>query len=111
MGLERVSPAQRQVAQPRRLALGPDGLMERQCFAERRPDGPGVRPDGLELANIGILLLGSRLPRPEFRDHVSAYVQATVPDRRQQPLVDADSVGIAFEVTQLERGMPQGVRP
>jgi len=37
MDLERVGPAQRQVAQPRRLALGPDGLMERQCFTERRP--------------------------------------------------------------------------
>ena len=110
MDLERVGPAERQVAQASRLAVGSNGLVEGQRFAQRRPDGPGVRPDGLKLANIVILLFGSRLQGPEFRDHLPADVQAAVPDRRQQPLVEADSVGVALEVPQLERKVPQGVR-
>ncbi len=83
--------------------------MVSQRFAERRPDGPRVRADGLEFPDVVILLFGGCLKGPEPRDHFLADVEAAVADGRQQPLVQTNTVGIALEVPQLEGKLPQGV--
>ena len=105
MALHLVGPAQRQVAQARRLALAADRLMERERLGDRGAQRLGMRADRLELADVVRLPIGHRLQRPGLRDVLAADVQQAVAERRQQPLVQADAVVVALEVAQLEREM------
>ncbi len=104
-----LGPTQRQEAESRCLAFPTDGLMVCQRLAERRPDTPRVRPDGLKLSDVVVLLFRGRLQGPEPWNHLLPHVEAAISDRRQQPLVETDAVGIALEVPQLKRKLSQGV--
>ena len=61
-------PAVAQVAQPRRLALDADALVERQRFGDRVVIRRRMRADLLELADVARLARGGRRQRPQLRD-------------------------------------------
>src|SRR5262249_10907338 len=104
-----VCPAQSQIPQPGGLAISTDGLMESQGLTKCCPDAPRVGSDGFKLPDVAVLLFGSRLQRPEFRDHFLSDIERAVADGRQEPFVQANAVSIASKVPQLEWEMPQSV--
>ena len=55
------------------------------------------------------LRFGCRLQRPEPRDVLSAHVQKSGSDRREQPLVQARAVVVAAKIGDLEGELREGV--
>ena len=109
--LEPVGPAHRQIAEPRRLALEADRLVEHQRFGNRRLRPSGVGADLLELPDVVVLALPRGLQRPGLLDVLAADVEQARPVRGQQPLVEARALVVALKVAQIEREVCHGVCP
>ena len=108
--LQLVGPAQRQVAEARRLALEADGLLKGDRFVDCRLRCRRTGADLLELADISVVPLRRRLQRPGRGDAILAHVEQTRAERRQQPLVQADTVIVHFQIAQLEGKVSERVR-
>src|SRR5436189_1295403 len=83
--------------------------MEGERFRNTRPDRLWVRADRLEFADVVVLTLRCSLQRPGLRDVFLPHIQQAVADRRQQPLMQADTVVITLEVAQCEGEVGQGM--
>src|SRR4029077_18417686 len=84
-------------------------LLESDRFVERGFGGRGAGTDFLELADVRVVPLGRRLQRPGRRDAILSDIEQSGTRRREQPLVQADTVEIHREVAQLEREVRQRV--
>ena len=104
-------PAIAQVAQPRDLPLDANRVVIDAGLGDRVVVRRRVRPDLLELPDVGRLAPGCGRERPQIGNPLAPHVQEAGPDRGEQPLVEARAVVVAAQVTDREREVSERVRP